>query len=286
MYQEYAIRPAGAKVLLAPGGAFDLNFAISGSGTAKYVTDLYQQSPGNFRSNYLYTDLTTRGLINQTSGPDLRNFPFFEDASIIHTSIRKFMASFVTSYYSTSSSVGYDCELQAWCTEAISQALVHDFPSDILTVDDLVDVLTHVAFLSGFAHHILNTGELSHISGILPLHPVALYAPPPTSKNISDIMPFLPNITQAVAGMDIWSQFNRPTFQDTNKTLIHMFDNEDFLNATNQDTRDAEKVFEDEMKAFSTVVRARNFDDEGLCQGMPFVWKAADPGSLPFYFAV
>lgn len=286
MYQEYAIRPAGAKVLLSEGGVFDLNFAISGKGTSDYVTDIYEKRLGSFESSYFLDDLTRRGLINSTQGPSLKTFPFFEDGSVIYSSIRRFMAAFVSSYYNGYMSITDDCELQSWCDEAITKAHVHQFVSSFDTQDSLINALTHIAFLSGFAHHIINTGELSHVSGILPLHPVALYAPLPTTKNITDIMPFLPNVTQALAGMDVWSQFNRPTFKDTNKTLIHMFDDAEFLKRTNEMTRAAERLFQAEMTAFSESIRSRTFDDEGLCQGMPFVWKAADPGSIPFYFAV
>lgn len=286
MYQEYAIRPAGQQTLLNPGAVFDSFFAISGAGTSDYVTDIYHSSAGAYVSSYLLNDLTNRGLINQKHGPDLKFFPFYRDASIIRRSIKKFMHTFVSSYYKSDSHVKADCELQAWSLEAVSKALARDFPITIPDKGTLIDILTHLAFMSGLAHHILNTGELAHVSAILPLHPIALYSSPPLSKGITNIMPWLPNAKQALAGMDVFGNFNRPTFKDTNKTLVHMFNSEDLMSKTNGATRKAELLFRTEMQNFSGVVRARRFDEDGLCMGMPFIWKAADPGSIPFYFAV
>lgn len=40
------------------------------------------------------------------------------------------------------------------------------------------------------------------------------------------------------------------------------------------------------MEAQGKKVDARGFDGEGLSQGMPFVFRALDPASIPFYLAI
>ena len=63
---------------------------------------------------------------------------------------------------------------------------------------------------------------------------------------------------------------------------MHMFDDENMLNRMNTQTRDAAATFQRKMENFSAEVAARGFDEEGLSQGMPFVWTALDPDKAPY----
>lgn len=74
----------------------------------------------------------------------------------------------------------------------------------------------------------------------------------------------------------------RPFFVGTNRTLMHMFDDPSMLSRMNSATQSAATTFLSSMRAFSGQVAARNFDQNGLSQGMPFVWKALDPNVAPF----
>lgn len=91
--------------------------------------------------------MKSRGLINSTLGPELKRFPFYEDGSTIFASLRKFMESFVSSYYENDAAVASDVEIQAWVREANGPAKARDFPS-LNNKKDLIDALNHMVSLS------------------------------------------------------------------------------------------------------------------------------------------
>ena len=287
MHHAYAIRPMGEKVLFNPRGFFDQSFAITNHGVRTFATDYYSTVAGLFQSNYFYRDLIERGLINCTYGPPLSSFPFFEDASILHTFIHSFMVAFVDTYYTRDDLLAQDHELQSWIQEATAEALVLDFPPSPLTrKETLVGILTQVAFLAGVSHHVLNSGEPATTSGALPLHPSAIYAPPPVKKGVKDLISYLPPIDEAVKHIALLARFNRPQVEVRNETLLYMFSSDSFLSKCGGKTKMAASLFEKEMRAFSDMVRQRGFDSEGLSQGMPFVWQALDPKRIPYFLSV
>lgn len=61
-----------------------------------------------------------------------------------------------------------------------------------------------------------------------------------------------------------------------------MFDGDFFLSKTNSQTRAANEEFKSTMEDFSSKVRSRSFDENGLSQGMPFIWQALDPKVMPY----
>jgi hypothetical protein len=225
----------------------------------------------------------------------LKNFPFYEDASVIYNAIRMFMTSFVQSYYSSDAAVLADQEIQAWVTECNGPAQCIDFPSKIASITTLIDVLTQMvsleypiarkssltmiqAHLASTAHHTVNTNELLQVSSALPSCPPALYSPIPTAKsNTTNPADFLPKLLKVVEQFTVGALFARPLLVDTNRTIIHMFDDQTMLGLMNLKTQAANGVFMNTMKGFSSQVSVRSFDSSGLSQGMPFVWKALDP---------
>lgn len=287
MRQAYAIRPIGEKVLFNAGGYFDQSFAITNDGVRQFATDFYPKIAGPFQANYFQRDLVNRGLLNCTYGPALESFPFFEDANTIHFSIRKFMVSFVQAYYETEDTLSKDHELQSWIRETTSGALAIDFPPSPLECQEtLIDILTHIAFLAGVSHHVLNSGEPVTISGVLPFHPSAIFAPLPAEKGVSDLMPYLTPADEAVKHIALLARFNRPQLAERGDTLLNMFTSEEFLSRCRGELRKAASSFYEEMKALSNEIRHRHFDIDGLSQGMPFVWQALDPSRIPFFLSV
>lgn len=284
MYEVFGIQPLAATVLFLPGGTVDSIFAFTGSSAQNYTTDRYfNKGAGAFASNYFEADLRHRGLLNSSIGPELRHFPFYEDASVIHMAIAKFMSAFVDSYYRDDDTVAHDQELQAWATEANGPAKAIDFPSEISDKSTLVDILTHFAHLSTVAHHTVNTNELGRISAALPFHPAAIYKEPPTTKSANtDVASFLPPLSKCIDQFKTNALFGRPEFADTKRSLMHMFEDPIMLSRMNQQTKTAAMQFRTEMQAFSNEVSARTFDEEGLSQGTPFVWRGLDPGVVPW----
>lgn len=287
MHHAYAIRPIGEQALFNSGGYFDQSFAITNQGVRMFATEFYATGAGSFEANYFHTDLTTRGLLNCTYGPALKSFPFFEDASVLHSAIGRFMASFINAYYLTDDVLAEDYEVQSWITEATYEALVIDFPSPpLLQKKTLIDILTQIAFLAGVSHHVLNSNEPVVTSGVLPLHPSALYAPVPTKKGIVDIMPYMTPAEEAIKHIVLLARFNRPQLEASNETLLYMFSSDRLLRKCHAEVREAAYLFHKEMEGFSQKVRRRGFDAEGLSQGMPFLWQALDPSRIPYFLSV
>jgi arachidonate 15-lipoxygenase (second type)/8-lipoxygenase (S-type) len=283
--QIFSYRPAALASLINKGGFVDSYFAYTGAAAGVTATYLYNnKGAGSFSANYFIPNLEHRGLINSSFGPKLKSFPFYEDALPIHTSIRKFVSTFVDSYYKTRADFKQDIELQAWILEAIPAKII-DFPSSANRIT-LIDIITHIAFLGSAAHHTLNTNDVAEAMAVLPFHPVALYQPPPTSKGVTDLIPYLPGVAASVGQISVTALFSRPTFVRSDKSLSQMFNGQAFLQGTNPTVVEASACFTNEMLAQSEVVSSRKFDAKGLSHGMPFIWKALDPERAPYYFTI
>ncbi|EKD17740.1 uncharacterized protein L3040_008074 [Drepanopeziza brunnea f. sp. 'multigermtubi'] len=295
LYQAYAARPVGDSIeLFADGGAFDQAFHMTARGAKEFVAEWYPVA-GRLKSNYLDPDLASRGLIECSDGPALKHFPFYEDVKPIHAGIKKFITSFVDTYYSSDAIIAEDTELAAWVTEARTNAQVLDFPCAVqaygtvpptCTKAHIIDLLTHIAYLVGVQHQALNTGAGFQSTGTLPLHPVALNAPLPTAKNVTDVLPWLLPPAAAVFQLNLLALFNRPTYESLNKTLVWQFSDDTFLSNFPSTISEAAQTFKETMEEVSRGIRAKTFDSEGLSQGMPFVYRNLDPGTVPFYLAI
>ncbi|KAJ7599408.1 lipoxygenase [Mycena floridula] len=284
-HQTFSIRLIAIDLLLAPGGYVDRIFSWNGSTAADFSSSVYHGGASKWQSNYFSTHLSDRGLIDSEFGPALKSFPFYSDANNITTSIRSFVNTFVGSYYTSETMIAEDHELQRFVLEA-KEAKAIDFPTSLTKINELVEILTHFAYLGSVLHGTMNTNELAQTGLALPYHPVAFYAPLPATKGVTDLMPFMPNVTQAVQQIVLAGAFTRPFFAGGNMTLSEMFADQAMLDRMNPVTKEAAGDFKEKMKAFSKVVSGRSFDAHGLSQGMPFVWKVLDPMVTPFYSTI
>lgn len=169
--------------------------------------------------------------------------------------------------------------------EANGPANAVDFPA-VNTPSDLADLLAHIGHLVSISHHTVNLNQLVTGSGTLPFHPTALFKPVPDAKGVEDVASYLPPVDKALGFIRIAAQFSRPLLVSTDRTLVHLFDDAVLLNRTNDVTRAANQKFMKDMQARSKVVGGRTFDKSGLSQGMPFVWKALDPGVIPWSLTI
>ena len=288
MYQAYAIRPVGEQVLFNPGGFFDQSFCLNNEAVRQFATEYYPTTAGPFQANYLRQDLVSRGLVDCDYGPALKSFPFHEDAGPMVSTLSRFTEAYLRVYYPSEDFLTTDHELQSWIVEANTAAKVIDFPdSPLVSRDVLTSILVHIAYLNGVSHHALNSGTPASTSGVLPFHPAAFYAPPPTAKGVVDsLMPFLPNVTDALGQITLLIRFNRPKFEKSNGNLVHMFSSPNFIGYGSGAVASAAKVFEHDMLDISDRIMSKVFDDKGLAQGMPFVWRSLDPRKIPFFLSV
>lgn len=286
MYGAFAIRPQALVTLLAEGAVFDTYFAKGGTSASEFTNDTYTNGyAGAFQANWFRTNLRRRGLLDCAEGPPLKNFPFYEDAAPIFDAIRSFTGTLVSSYYLDDTAIRADPELRAWLAELNGPAQAIDFPS-INTRPDLANVLAEIARLVSVSHHAVNTNELFTVSGTLPFHPAALYQPVPTEKGVADVVPWLPPLNASLGWVGVTSDFARPLLAYSNRTIVHMFDDAVMLGRMNEDTRRANDKFMEEMRARSQVVKNRGFDENGLSQGMPFIWKPLDPDVAPWSVSI
>jgi arachidonate 15-lipoxygenase (second type)/8-lipoxygenase (S-type) len=65
-----------------------------------------------------------------------------------------------------------------------------------------------------------------------------------------------------------------------------MFDSPVFLGGTNSATRSAAEAFKEAMNSFGKKIQDRTFDENGLCQGAPFIWRALNPKVAPFSLTI
>lgn len=289
MYQSYAIRPVGNQTLFNPGGFFDQTAAVDQTAVLNFVDQFYPTVAGQFRGNYFVESLESRGLLNCRYGPKLKNFPFAEDASLIINSLRRFVATFVTTYYSSPSFLKDDTEIQNWVVEANTEAKVIDFPpAPLSNTRTLIDILTQMAYLTGVNHHLLNSNAPSYITGLLPFHPSAFFKPLPTSKGVEDITPWLADLEHAMSQVTLQLRFQRPQLPAEHGELVDMFSEGAFNNGTYlpSSVKTAARRFRDDMTRIGTRMDTKGFDDDGLSQGMPYVWKVLDPRKIPYFLSV
>lgn len=288
MYEIFGIQPLALVTLFAPGALVDQNFAYTGGAAESYSNNLYTSgAAGAFQSNYFMTDVLDRGLVNSSFGPPLKSFPWYEDASRIHSAQTDFMTSFVNSYYTSAQDISKDTELQNWVSEANSQAKVIDFPAaPISTTSTLINILTQMAHLVSTAHHTANTDSLLNVAAVFPLHLNAIFRPVPTAKGVQNVVDYMPSLENCISQTVFAALFSRYDFQGTNRTLIHSYDDSAMLGRLNTETRQAAATFMSSMRQFSGEVESRAFDANGLSQGMPFIWKALDPNLAPYSITI
>ncbi|KAE8349446.1 putative arachidonate 5-lipoxygenase [Aspergillus coremiiformis] len=288
MYQAYAVRPIGVEFLFNDGGFYDSSFALPNWSGMRYATEAYWEHAGHFRATNFYRDLADRGLVDCTYGPNLTSFPFYDTVAPMVAAIEEFTRVFVESYYPEERLLGEDHELQAWIVEATEEAEVIDFfPAPLLKREDLVSILSHIGFLSGIAHHALNGATVGESMGVLPLHPSSFNQPLPTTKgSIDSLLPWLHNETEALKQASLLVRFNRPLLDEQEGNLPQMFSGSSFLAQTGSAVHHAATRFREKLLAISDEIRGRKFDEHGLSQGMPFIWRSIDPRKIPYYLCV
>ncbi|RYP80629.1 hypothetical protein DL769_002374 [Monosporascus sp. CRB-8-3] len=263
MLQGYSSRVVGEELCFNPGGHWDQLFY----------------------GGYLKNDFQARGLVDENNEFKFKFFPFYQDALKIQEIYRNFFVAFVDSYYASDDDVAADSELQNWFAEAPAAKVV-DFPTAPVTKEVLVDVLTHFGFIVSVVHHGLNGGDPVGSKATLPFHRNAMYAPLPTEKGVTDLLPFLPPAEQAVHYIAFIVTFNRPFYRTSGRTLEYAFWDESLLERFNKETRAAAADFAARMNGLSTEFRTRDFDEKGLSLGMPFIYRTLDPGYIPYFSAV
>ncbi|KAG6277888.1 hypothetical protein E4U47_006535 [Claviceps purpurea] len=279
MLNGFSFRQFLQKKLFAPGTYTDQQYSFSGSTGSNYTAYIYNNAESRFRGNYFPDRLEREGLLNSKFGPPIKHFPYVEDASVIHAAWKTFMRTFVYSTYRKESRVWHDQELACWFEEVRHAGSVDFPPRNHMSRSTLVDILTHVAYLTSVQHQAMNNND-QFISSLLPMSPMSFFKPLPTTKGSlteRDIVSMLPNATTAVGQLALSAAFSRPEFVNSDRALLNIFQDQEFYGSLNAQTKAAAAVFQAKMEKLSAEVAGRRFDAEGLCGGAPFIWRALDP---------
>lgn len=203
-----AINDQGRQLLINPymegqvGGHVDRIMAGTLAESYNIVTAAYTQwSLDQFA---FPQGIQHRGLDNVETLP---HFPYRDDGMLLWRAIHSFVASYLTYFYSTPTSIKADLELQAWAQElaAAEGGRVKGMPSVLETVEQLIEVVTNVIFTCGPQHAAINFSQFDYMAYI-PNMPQAAYANITSKGLIPDeraLMTFLPPKEQAEAQIKI-----------------------------------------------------------------------------------
>ncbi|KAF4391720.1 hypothetical protein G4B88_005606, partial [Cannabis sativa] len=125
-----------------------------------------------FDHEALPADLISRGIA--TEDPDsphglklnIEDYPFANDGLLIWDALKQWVTSYVNHYYSDSSQVELDEELQSWWTEI--RTVGHEDKKDepwwptLETPEDLIQILTTIVWVTSGHHAAVNFGQYTY----------------------------------------------------------------------------------------------------------------------------
>ena len=139
-----------------------------------------------------------------------------------------------------------------------------------------------MSYLTGVYYQALNNATPMQSSVVLPLHPLAFYQSIPTSKGVESVSPFLPNLNASLRQITMLLGFIRPALFNSQRDLPEIFADSTFLVSTTVAVKDAATVLGISLVTINDETSGGTFDEEGLAQGMPFLWRNLDPMRIPF----
>ena len=162
-----------------------------------------------------------------------------------------------------------------------------DFPISPLTqADTLMDILTHMSYLTGVNYHVLNSAIPMQSSAVLPLHPPRFLSTHPHYER-RGIRPSLLAESECFVKPDYSASWlYQACALHSQRDLQEIFANSTFLAPATAAAKDAATVLGISLVAISDEISGRTFDEEGLAQGMPFLWRNLDPMRIPFFLSV
>ncbi len=213
-----AINHRGNTVLLSEGAAIDKLMAPTRKASIGLINRAYRAR--SFGDYALPADIHQRGIEPEF----LSEFPYRDDALLLWDAIHRYATQFLQQYYPTDESVQQDRYLQAWAaelgsslrdrpisdfpqapswlpTEAIAQAgldlqelpdypRVPGFPTELSSLQQLVDIATQLIFTCGPQHAAVNFSQFDYV-GYAPNAPLAAYCHPNRCTSVDQLLPSL-----------------------------------------------------------------------------------------------
>ncbi len=193
----------GQLQLINPGGPVDTLLGGTLAESMELVKDAYVHwSLDQFA---LPTEIKNRGLDDPTK---LTHYPYRDDAMLIWKPLKTFVAGYLNYFYPNPAAIAEDYELQAWAQELTDQVAggkVKGMPSQIETVEELIEIVTTIIFISGPFHSAINFPQYDYIA-FAPNMPLAAYSEMPASDSViteKQILQFLPTYERAASQLQI-----------------------------------------------------------------------------------
>jgi arachidonate 15-lipoxygenase len=242
----FTINKLAVELLIQPGKAVE--YLIGSDLKSTYPWLAKHRTSYSFRDNHLPTRLTRSGTDSVTALP---HFPYRDDGMQVWNAIAAWLGDFVTAYYASDAEVLTDFELQAWALEVSTDGQVQDFPGQVGSQQELVEVLTMVIWTAGPQHAAVNFSQKDHMA-FLPANPLAGYTPEPTGRDHTEadwlanlppldvavqqfcVMNFLGSVHHTVLG-DYEDDFKNTVVSGAHKRFIGALTSiEDNIRASNQ----------------------------------------------------
>ncbi len=183
-------------------------------------------------------------------------FPYRDDGKLTWEAIHEFVREYINLYYKQDCDVVEDFELQAWGDEIGGSLAEHkmgilDFPRQFHTIEEVVETVTNVIFLTTAQHNCVHYSLYQYVA-FAPNMPFCLMAPPHTDlqtpifeQDLSQLMPPLKNVLVQSLGFYL-------NFIQCNKLgdyKLSQFDSE---------AREVIKNYQQKLTVISEKIKARN----------------------------
>ncbi|MDX2240494.1 MAG: lipoxygenase family protein [Leptolyngbyaceae cyanobacterium bins.302] len=211
-----AINTRGNEVLLGKGAAIDSLMAPTREASISLINKAYRDHP--FQAYALPTNVQQRGVTAEF----LPEFPYRDDALLLWQAIAHYTTNFLHRYYPDDAAVQQDLYLQAWAAELgepldvrplsdfvqapawmpsevttqiglnldelPSYSRVPGFPTQLSSLQQLIDIATQIIFTCGPQHAAVNFSQFDYV-GFPANAPLAAYCSPDVCKSVEELMP-------------------------------------------------------------------------------------------------
>ncbi|XP_068704039.1 allene oxide synthase-lipoxygenase protein-like [Montipora foliosa] len=272
-----AINTLGRNELIAEGGIIDKTLSVGGGGHIQLIEKTYK----NFKFEMLsFPDMLKKRGVEDAG--KLPNYYYRDDGLRIWNAITDFIVEFVNIFYHSDDDLSKDQELQSWAMDIHINGIPtregdvdHGFLKNFQTRDQLVHVLTCIAFTCSCQHAAVNFPQME-ITAFVPNVPPVMRLPPPTRKNeatIKMIMDTLPSKSQA--GWHI----------ATMHTLTRIANDEVFIGDYSQSLLTGEEV-EGAISRFQSSLRKISEDIKQRNASLEFPYEYLLPERVPNSIAI
>ncbi len=179
-----AVNDSARSKMLAPGGPIDSTLAVGAKGSFELMARAWWEQ-WDYGQHNVPTDLAARGVDDNDALP---GYYWRDDALRLWDIIGRYVQNMVEHFYESDQDVIDDWELQAFQAEIRDPdgGNVRNIPGGRDGFQDratLITFLTQLIYMASAGHAASNNGQYDYY-GFVPNTPGAIYASPPTSKDL------------------------------------------------------------------------------------------------------